>query len=419
MDSGRFRSEENGCELDADGPILPVIWRGRVMKSPLIFLTLLILAVLSSPVSAQRGTGGGGRGGGGVAPRPRTMTAPDLSTSQPSVFLSGKVVLDDGSALTEGAAIQTTCKGQKRTETYTDSGGNFSFEFSSKPSMTNGMGAGDADSTTWVSPTSSRANQRSLQDCELSAALPGFISQVVELSRATGDQHSDIGRVVLHRLSQVEGLTISATSAAAPDAARKAYEKGMKQEKKEKLDEAQQCFEKAVGIYEKYAVAWYELGRVQVQRNDVQGAHHSFDQALVADSKYISPYRALAQMAAKEKQWAVVVEHTQKVVALNPINFPDAWLLNAVGNFFLENFEAAEKSARQGMKIDEEHHYPKLEYLLALVLVQKHGYAEAAEHVRKYIAFSTDAHDIEDGKRELVQIEKLAPNLSPTMAQEK
>ena len=114
-----------------------------------------------------------------------------------------------------------------------------------------------------------------------------------------------------------------------------------------------------------------------------------------------------------------MVEQTGKVVALNPINFPDAWLLNAVGYFFLENFEAAEKSARQGVKLDEEHHFPKLEYLLALVLVQKHGYAEAAEHVRKYIAFSTNPPDIEDGKKELAQIEKLAPNLFPPAVAEK
>jgi len=347
------------------------------------------------------------------------MTAPDLATNQPSVFLSGKVVLDDGSVLTEGAAIQTMCKGQKRTETYSDSSGNFSFEFASKPSINNSMGAGDADSTTWVNPTSSRANQRSLQDCELSAALPGFTSQIIELSRVQGDQHSDVGRVVLHRLSQVEGLTISATSAAAPEAAKKAFEKGLKQEKNNKLDDAQQSFVKAVSLYDKYAIAWYELGRVQLQKNDTQSARHSFDQSLAADSKYVSPYRALAQLAAKEKQWQVVVEQTGKVVALNPINFPDAWLLNAVGYFFLENFEAAEKSARQGVKLDEEHHFPKLEYLLALVLVQKHGYAEAAEHVRKYIAFSTNPPDIEDGKKELAQIEKLAPNLFPPAVAEK
>ena len=39
-------------------------------------------------------------------------------------------------------------------------------------------------------------------------------------------ESADIGRLVLHRMGQVEGLTISATSAMAPKDAQKAYEKG-------------------------------------------------------------------------------------------------------------------------------------------------------------------------------------------------
>ena len=355
-----------------------------------------------------------------MSSRSRSIMSPDLSSGSSSIFLSGKVALDDGSALTEGAAIQTICKGQKRTETYTDRTGNFSFEFASRPSINSSTGAGEADSTAWLNPTSGRTNQRNLMDCELVASLPGFTSEIVELGRIAGDQHADVGRVAMHRLSQVEGLTISATSAAAPDAARKAYEKGVKQEQKNKLDEAQQSFEKAVSLYTKYAIAWYELGRVQVRKNDVPGAHHSFEQSLLADSKYVNPYRALAQLAASAKEWPAVVENTNKLLALNPINFPDAWLQNAVGNFFLNNLDAAEKSARQGLKLDEEHHLPKFEYLLALVLVQKRVYAEAADHIRKYIALSTNTADAEDGKKALAQIEKLDPSVAaPAIAQKK
>ena len=175
-----------------------------------------------------------------------------------------------------------------------------------------------------------------------------------------------------------------------------------------------------MGLYAKYAIAWYELGRVQLRKNDVPGAHHSFEQAVLADSKYVNPYRALAQLAASAKQWPAVVENTDKLLALNPINFPEAWLQNAVGYFFLNNLDAAEKSTRQGLKLDEEHHLPKLEYLLALVLVQKHAYPEAADHIRKYIALSPNPPDVEDGKKALAQIEKLDPTLAaPALAQQK
>jgi tetratricopeptide (TPR) repeat protein len=390
------------------------------MKRPLFFLSLLFLfAMISVPSFAQRGgSGGGGRGSGVTLSRPRVIL-PDASMDQGSVFLTGKVVLDDGGALSSGAAIQTVCRGQKRTETYTDSAGNFSFQFASKPSINTAGGIGDADATTWVS-ANARGNQRSLQDCELQAELPGFTSQVIELSRVVGEQHSDVGRVVLHRMEQVQGFTISATSAAAPDAARKAFEKGLKEETKNKPDEAQKLFEKAVGIYDRYAVAWFELGRLQAQKNDDAGARHSFAQALLADSAYVSPYRVLAQMAAKEKQWPVVVEQTGKLLALNPVSFPDAWFLNAVGHYFMRDLDTAEKSARQGLKLDEQHHFPKFEYLLGMVLVDKRNYSEAADHMRRYIALSTAAPDIEAGKKELAQIETLAPNVAaPAVAEKK
>jgi tetratricopeptide (TPR) repeat protein len=347
------------------------------------------------------------------------MNMPDPTTSAPSVFLSGKVAIDDGTPLTEGAAVQTICKGQKRTEAYTDRNGNFSFQFQSKPSINSNVSVDDADSTPWMSSMSTRGNQRSLQDCELTAWLPGFRAELVELSRVAGDQQSNIGRIVLHRLNQVDGLTLSATSAAAPEDAKKSYEKGLKERDKAKLDEAQKHFEKAVSLYAKYAVAWFELGRIQLQKNDPAGAQRSFQEAVNADPKYVSPYRMLAQMAAKEKQWLAVVEQTGKLLALNPVNFPDAWFLNAAGYYFQANFEAAEKSARQGLKIDEEHRLPKLDYLLALVLVQKHGYAEAADHVRSFLAHTTNPPDIEDGKKELAEIERLAPGVTTSTVAEK
>ena len=57
-------------------------------------------------------------------------------------------------------------------------------------------------------------------------------------------------------------------------------------------------------------------------------------------------------------------------LALNPVDFPDAWLRNALGNYYLQNLNEAEKSARQGMKVDDQHQVPKLEYLLGVILLK-------------------------------------------------
>jgi len=67
---------------------------------------------------------------------------------------------------------------------------------------------------------------------------------------------------------------ISATTALAPEAARKALEKGQEQQQKGKLDDAQKSLEKAVAMYPSSAAAWFELGRVQLQKKrSCQRAH--------------------------------------------------------------------------------------------------------------------------------------------------
>jgi len=378
------------------------------------FLCCALLALAGTLSAPAQTTKSPGRGSA-VTPRPRPAT-PDQT--QARIFLSGKVVLDDGTPLTEPAAIQTICKGQKRTETHSDSHGSFSFEFGSQLAS-NGAGIGDAE-TSFSSIVPSRTNQRDWRDCELQAALPGFSSQPIQLSsRISGFENSDIGRVVLHRMGQVEGFTISATSAPAPSAAKKAFEKGRDQEQKNKWDAAQQSFEKAVQIYPKYAVAWFELGRVQLRKNEVAEARHSFGQAVAADPKYVNPYQGLADLALRGQQWQELVDITRQLLALNPVNFAGAWFQNAAGNYYLQNMEAAEKSARQGLTLDEQHQIPKVEYLLGMILIRKHEYQDAAQHMRQYLRLATNSAEVDEAQKQLAEIARLSEAVSVSAANEK
>jgi len=347
------------------------------------------------------------------------MNAPDTSLGQ-RAFISGKVVLDDGSRLTEVAAIQTICQGHKQTVAHTDSHGSFSFEFGDRMSAAAaGISAADVDSS-WNPSNTRRASQRDWRNCELQADLPGFTSQAIDLSsRMSTFESADIGRVVLHRMGQVEGFTISATSGLAPKDAQKAFEKGREKAGKEKWDEAQLSFEKAVQIYPKYATAWFELGRLQLRKNEDAQARSSFEQSIAADPKFANPYRGLAELDTRQGQWQAVVSVTDHLLALNPVSFPDAWFRNGLGNYYLQNFVAAEKSARQGMKIDEHHQLPKLEYLLGVILMQKHEYQEAATHIQNYLQVATQPSDVEDAQKQLAEINRISAAVSKSAGDEK
>ena len=394
----------------------------RLTCCTFLTLTLTLFASAQGSKSPGRGTSGTTSNPPSTSSIPTMqppMNVPD-STVGRRAFITGKVVLDDGTQLTEAAMVQTICQGRRQTVAHTDSHGGFSFEFGDRMgAAAAGISAADVDSS--YSPGGSiRGSQRDWRSCELQAVLSGFTSQGVDLaSRMSTFETTDIGRLVLHRMGHVEGLTISATSAMAPKDARKAFEKGSDKANKQKWDEAEPLLEKAVEIYPKYAVAWFELGRVQLMKKEDAEARKSFEQSIAADPKYVNPYRGLADLNTKQEQWPAVVTVTEQLLALNPVSFPDAWFRNALGNYYTHNFAAAEKSARQGIKVDDNHQYPKLEYLLGVILMQEHEYQEAAAHIQSYLHVATQPSEIADAQKRLDEITKLSASVSVHASTEK
>ena len=247
---------------------------------------------------------------------------------------------------------------------------------------------------------------RNLMGCSLQAFLPGYRSDAVNLGVRRSLDNPDVGTVFLHRLGNVEGLTISATSAYAPKDAIKALDKARDEQKKQKWDDAQKQLDKAVNLYPKYAAAWYELGNVQLQQRNSEAARQSYAKALEADPKFVSPYQQLAALAARDEKWQDVADDTDRLLKLNPIDFPQAWMFNAVANFNLKKFDLAEKSAQECVSRDSSHRYPKMNLLLGVLLAQKQDYSGAAQNLRNYLQYSPKAEDAEQVRRQLAEVEK-------------
>jgi cytochrome c-type biogenesis protein CcmH/NrfG len=316
------------------------------------------------------------------------------------IFISGKVVLQDGSPLTESAEIQSVCSGRKRTEAYSDPGGGFTFQFSNASSTLVQGGVGEGDSS-----LGSMNPSRSLSNCEIRAALPGFTSDSIDLgSRLTSVTNANLGRITLRHLGNAEGSVVSATAAAAPEAATKAFVKGREEQRKSNWNSAEKKFREAVAIYPQFAPAWFELGRTQVLQDNVAGARVSFEEAGKADPKFVSPYQALAELAAREGHWAEVAKMTDAVLALNATDFPQVWFMNAIANFDLHILSAAEKSVREGMKLDAQHRMPKMEYLLGLILAQQSQYAEATQHLQAYLRTLSAPAEIANVQKQLAKL---------------
>ena len=113
---------------------------------------LLILFFAFAPGLTAQSTGGSGKKTTTTGSSPTNSTTPSPSSLPPiedmtprSLFLSGKVIVDDGTLLTASVIIQSICKGRIHTEGYTDSKGHFSFEINTlKMSGSAASAAGNA-----------------------------------------------------------------------------------------------------------------------------------------------------------------------------------------------------------------------------------------------------------------------------------
>lgn len=411
-----------------------------------VFLGFVLILGVSSAQQQQGGQGGAGAGAGasaggtsipgagstnpGVGRLPGTTTNPSQTPTQMPemqrpIFLSGKVVMDDGSLPPEPVKIERVCNGRPRPEGYTDSKGRFSFQLGQNMGMMADASVSGSGADVFGDPSMSRSrsgglgggsmggmgggrgvNERDLMGCELRADLPGYRSDMVSLSGRRMMDNPDVGTIVLHRMAGVDGLATSFTTYAAPKDAKKAYEKAQELVKKKKLPEAQKELEKAVAGYPKYAIAWNLLGQLQQQGGSQADARKSFEQAVAADSKYVNPYLSLAMISAGENNWQDVADTTDRVIRLNPLQFPQAFFYNAVANYNLQKYDAAEKSAREAVKLDTQHRMPKAQHILGVLLAMKNDYAGAAENMKGYLQFARGASDAEAVQKQLTEIEK-------------
>lgn len=413
----------------------------------------LLMAQEPAPAAPPVGGGGGNPGGGGggaTAPNPgANPTSPFPNRTNPGqnpndrmqfpdmaprpIFLSGKVMLDDGTAPTEQVVIERVCNGNARPEGYTDSKGNFSFELGRNQAMMADASYGNAEDSfgglgggrmggqnrSTMPGGGQQITERDLMGCEIRAMLAGYRSDTISLSGRRTLDNPNLGTIILHRRANVEGFTSSGTSLMAPKDARKFFEKAMKLAKSKKPAEAQKELESAVALYPKYAEAWYELGILRERQNQAAEASAAYAKSVEADAKYIKPYLQLAGLYARENKWKEVAETSARAIKLNPYDFPGAYFYNSVASINLQDLEGAEKSAREGMKLDSQKRMPKLAHVLGVVLAQKQDFSGAAENMKLYLKMVPNAPDADNVRKQLAEVEgNLAQVASPKPAQQ-
>jgi tetratricopeptide (TPR) repeat protein len=341
-----------------------------------------------------------------------------------AVPLSGRVMVDDGTPPPATVVVERVCNGNARAEGYTNPKGYFSIDLGMEQAMLQdaSTGSGHYNDIEPHNPGQSQLSsglpgagmsEQRYMNCDVRANLPGYRSQVVSLANHDALDNPEIGIIFLHRLGNAEGRLISAISLAAPKDARKAFEKGSDQVKRQKLDDAMKNYRKAVDAYPQYAAAWFELGKLQAGKGQADAAHQSFDAAVEADPKYLNPYLELSRLALGAKNWRELADVTGRALKLDPFDYPQQFLFNSVANYYLQNMDAAEQSARAAEKLDTQHHFPQASHLLGVILAQRQDYTGAAGEMRDYLKFAPGAADAASVRAQLDQMEKLSAQNAP------
>jgi tetratricopeptide (TPR) repeat protein len=402
-----------------------------------VFLVLIALAILPWAFAQQGGTSGAGNSDTNVSRFPRRIPATptptdnrNTRTQQPNqerLFITGSVVLDDGTPPPLGAVIERACNGSVVKETAVDGYGHFGYQLGDPnraarvfpdASQAFGQDTFDRDPSSGLNAENPRSPadllsiplSSKLIGCELRAQLAGYRSTFILLGGGGGATIGllEVGTIVLYPMTRVQGTSVSATNLLAPKAAQKALENARKASKKKEIGEAQKFITSAIEIYPDYAEAWLELGQLYQQQQFREEARNAYKKAMAADKLFMSPYIGLAQLAAKEEKWQDVVDLTDQALALDPIAIPEGHLLNALAYYNLDKLDLAEKSALRGQMMDYGNQIPQINLVLANILARKNNSAGAIEAMKRYLKAAPKAPDAGLVRSRVQETEKMA-----------
>ena len=344
-------------------------------------------------------------------------------------FLGGRIATNDATAVPNDMLVERVCNDKVRQQVYAAPNGEFSMQLGSRTDTVIDASA-EPDAVVGLPrnhPTMMGVPRQDLRNCDLRTSASGFRTSVVSLAGNTGFAGAmdriDVGTVVVQRTSKVEGTTLSAAPYRAPNNARKAYEKGMEDQKSGKLDDARRHYETAIKLYPKYESAWYRLGTVFQKQKDNDTARDAFMRATTINSRYMPAYLSLASMAFDAQNWTDVVKFsahileidplnhytvTGYIVDLDPWNFAEAYFFNAAANYNLGKFEDAEQSALKAEHVDLRTQFPQLHLLLSKIYIHKKDYRNAIAQLQTYLELVPSAPDAGELREQLAQLEKLS-----------
>jgi tetratricopeptide (TPR) repeat protein len=121
----------------------------------------------------------------------------------------------------------------------------------------------------------------------------------------------------------------------------------------------------------------------------------------------VKPYYQIAILELQASKWPGLAQVTEKLVKLDPFDYPQAYFFNSVANYNMQKFEEAEKSAAAAERLDTRHAIPKVSHIMGMLLAMKKDYVGAAERFKVYLQYAPTAEDAPKVRTQLAEVEKI------------
>ncbi len=327
------------------------------------------------------------------SPQPQPRQQP--SRTQQPLYLTGSVVMEDGSQPEVTMRVELVCSGRVRQQAHVMTNGGFSLMAGDQnPSARFSDATVGADLTRVrrrgraqidiVAPGTERVD---LRDCEVRLSpSPEYTANTIQLTDRGVLDNPDVGTLYIHRVDDGPGRTVSATTLAAPRRARRAFENALRDLGGKNVDKAKVIgeLEEAVAEYEQFSAAWSLLGDVRLASGDWEGARDAFERSIAGDPHFVRPYLALAEMAFEREDWAEVTVWTREALDLNR-TLHQGHYLHGLASFYQDRFDEAQGSFLYLRKRGLVDRYPAALLFLGIIHAGQGNIPAAAEEMQGYL----------------------------------
>jgi tetratricopeptide (TPR) repeat protein len=200
--------------------------------------------------------------------------------------------------------------------------------------------------------------------------------------------------------------TISILELNAPRKASAEMNKGMDEYSKGNLEKASAHFEKAIGVYPRYARAYDMLGAIAIKAANRAKARELFSKSMEADSAFLPAYVDLARLALQDQNYAESESLLSKVIAANP-EMPDALALLATAEFANKEYDRALADVERTHALPNHQQYAEVHLMAGKVLRMQNHLAAAATQFQLFLIEKPDSPQAES-------VRALLASLPPT-----